>query len=145
MSHPDPASTREGRLLPWFVPVLATLWLGLRFVGLEQNPPGFYGDEFRGALHMICLGETGASAYGERWPVFVPGAGGGFYTPPFLYFGAAWAKVFGYSIASFRAIGSPSPTPCSSRASPFDTCSKCSKILSLSATATPGPLSETAT
>ena len=104
MSDPDPGSTRAGRLLPWFVPALATLWLGLRFVGLEQSPPGFYGDEFRGALHQICLGETGESAYGERWPLFVRGAGGGYYTPPFLYFGAGWAKVFGYSIASFRAI-----------------------------------------
>ena len=104
MNLPDPASAREGRLLPWFVPVLAIVWLVLRFVGLEQSPPGFYGDEFRGALHLICIGETGESAYGERWPVFVRGAGGGFYTPPFLYFGAVWAKLFGYSIASFRAI-----------------------------------------
>ena len=76
----------------------------LRFVGLEHSPPGFYGDEFRGALHAICLGETGESAYGERWPLFVRGAGGGIYTPPFLYFSAGWAKLFGYSIASFRAI-----------------------------------------
>jgi 4-amino-4-deoxy-L-arabinose transferase-like glycosyltransferase len=91
-------------LLPWFVPALAILWLVLRFVGLEQSPPGFYGDEFRGALHAICLGETGESAYHEPWPLFVPGGGGGFYTPPYLYFSAAWAKLFGYSIASFRAV-----------------------------------------
>jgi 4-amino-4-deoxy-L-arabinose transferase-like glycosyltransferase len=84
--------------------VLAILWLVLRFVGLEHSPAGFYGDEFRGALHLICIAETGESAYGERWPAFVRGAGGGLYTPPFLYFGALWAKVFGYSIASFRAI-----------------------------------------
>ncbi|HEY8156212.1 MAG TPA: hypothetical protein VII72_18930 [Myxococcota bacterium] len=94
-----------GRLpVPWFVPALAALWLALRFALLEHSPPGFYGDEFRGALHQICLGETGASAYGERWPSFVRGAGGGLYTPPFLYFGALWAKLFGYSIADFRAM-----------------------------------------
>jgi 4-amino-4-deoxy-L-arabinose transferase-like glycosyltransferase len=93
-----------GARIPWFVPVLAALWIALRFVGLGHSPPGFYGDEFRGALHAICIGETGESAYGERWPLFVPGAGGGLYTPPFLYFSAAWAKLFGYSIASFRAI-----------------------------------------
>jgi 4-amino-4-deoxy-L-arabinose transferase-like glycosyltransferase len=93
-----------GTRVPWFVPVLAVLWLVLRFVGLEHSPPGFYGDEFRGALHAICIGETGESAYGERWPFFVPGAGGGLYTPPFLYFSALWAKLFGYSIFSFRAI-----------------------------------------
>ena len=101
---PDLSATREGRLLPWFVPVLTIGWLVLRFVGLEHSPPGFYGDEFRAALHMICLGETGEAAYRERWPIFVSGAGGGFYTPPFLYFGAVWAKLFGYSIPSFRAI-----------------------------------------
>jgi len=100
----EPPSTQAGRLLPWFVPVLAIGWLVLRFVGLEQSPPGFYGDEVRAALHMICIGETGRSAYGERWPVFVRGGGGGYYTPPFLYFGAVWAKLFGTSIASFRAI-----------------------------------------
>ena len=106
LQNPDPRfeSGRRLHLLPWFVPALAVLWLVLRFVVLEHSPPGFYGDEFRGALHAICIGETGESAYGERWPVFVRGAGGGFYTPPFLYFSAVWAKVFGYSIASFRAI-----------------------------------------
>ncbi len=95
---------RENHLVPWFVPVLAIGWLLLRFVGLEHSPPAFYGDEVRAALNMICLGETGESAYGQRWPTFVRGGGGGFYTPPFLYFGAVWAKVFGYSIGSFRAI-----------------------------------------
>ena len=90
--------------MPWFVPVLAVLWIVLRFVGLEESPPGFYGDEFRAALHAICIGETGESAYGEPWPFFAPGAGGGLYTPSFLYFSALWAKLFGYSIASFRAI-----------------------------------------
>jgi 4-amino-4-deoxy-L-arabinose transferase-like glycosyltransferase len=104
MSLPVPASPRARRRLPWFVPGLAFLWLALRFVALEHSPPGFHGDEFRAALNLICLGETGESAYGERWPLFVGGGGEGFYTPPFLYFGAAWAKVFGYSIASFRAI-----------------------------------------
>jgi 4-amino-4-deoxy-L-arabinose transferase-like glycosyltransferase len=90
--------------LPWYVPALGILWLALRFVQLEHSPPGFYGDEIRGALNAICLGEVGESAYGERWPLFVSGAGGGIYSPPFLYFSAGWAQLFGYSIASFRAI-----------------------------------------
>lgn len=76
----------------------------LRFVGLEQSPLGFFSDEFRGALHQICLGEQGVSAYGERWPLFVPGAGGGLYTPPFLYIGMLWLKAWGPSIASCRAL-----------------------------------------
>jgi 4-amino-4-deoxy-L-arabinose transferase-like glycosyltransferase len=104
MSLPVRDSARESRLRTWFVPGLTIGWLALRFVALEHSPAGFYPDEVRGALHAICIGETGESAYGERWPVFVRGAGGGFYTPPFLYFAAGWAKLFGYSIASFRAI-----------------------------------------
>lgn len=104
MSGPAPPAAQRLRPLPRPLAALAIAWLALRFVALEHSPPGFYGDEVRGALHQICLGETGASAYGVRWPVFVPGAGGGLYTPPFLYFGAAWARLFGYSIASFRAI-----------------------------------------
>jgi 4-amino-4-deoxy-L-arabinose transferase-like glycosyltransferase len=103
MSLPEAVATRGGRFPRWLWG-LAILWLVLRFVGLERSPPGFYGDEFRGALHAICIGETGESAYGERWPLFVSGGGGGLYTPPFLYFSAGWAQLFGYSIASFRAI-----------------------------------------
>ena len=90
----EPAAAREARL-PWYVPTLAILWLALRFVLLEHSPPGFYGDEIRGALNAICLGETGESAYGERWPFFVSGAGAGIYSPPFLYFSAGWAQLFG--------------------------------------------------
>jgi len=82
----------------------AGLWCVLRFVGLAQSPGGFCGDEFRGAINIICLSEQGQSADGRSWPLFVPGAGDGLYTPLFLYFGALWTRVFGYGIASFRGI-----------------------------------------
>jgi 4-amino-4-deoxy-L-arabinose transferase-like glycosyltransferase len=103
VTESTPSCAREPRL-PGLLAALAVLWLALRFAGLEHSPPGFYGDEIRGALNAICLGETGESAYGERWPLFVPGAGAGIYSPPFLYFSAGWAQLFGYSIASFRAV-----------------------------------------
>ena len=76
----------------------------LRFVALDQSPPAFFSDEFRAALHHICLAELGISGYGEPWPTFVPGAGGGLYTPPFLYIGALWVKIFGPTIVSCRAL-----------------------------------------
>lgn len=84
--------------------LLGAFFCGLRFVALDESPPAFWSDEYRAALHHICLGELGISGYGERWPVFVPGAGGGLYTPPYLYLGALWLKVFGPSIVSCRAF-----------------------------------------
>lgn len=87
-----------------FACLLGSFFCVLRFVALEQSPPAFFSDEFRAALHHICLAELGISGYGEPWPTFVPGAGGGLYTPPFLYIGALWVKIFGPTIASCRAL-----------------------------------------
>jgi hypothetical protein len=75
-----------------------------RFVGLEHSPPGFFSDEFRGALHQVCISQVGQSANGTPWPAFVVGGGGGLYTPPFLYLGALWTKLWGPSIATSRAF-----------------------------------------
>jgi 4-amino-4-deoxy-L-arabinose transferase-like glycosyltransferase len=76
----------------------------VRFIGLETSPPGFSMDEAMGAANLACLGETGYSAEGVRWPLFATGDGGGYYTPVYLYFGAAWTRLFGISIAAIRAI-----------------------------------------
>lgn len=81
----------------------ALVMLAIRFAWLERSPPGFYVDEWLGALQIACLGQEGRTASGVRWPLFAPG-GDGVYTPTFLYFGAAWTRLFGYSIASFRSI-----------------------------------------
>jgi hypothetical protein len=78
--------------------------LATRFVALELSPPGFYVDEFLGALHVICLSQTGHSSSGQAWPLFAEGGAGGFYTPVFLYLGAAWIRLFGTSIYAFRAL-----------------------------------------
>lgn len=91
-------------------PDLAFAWLlgaffcALRYVGLDHAPPAFFSDEFRAALHHICIAELGMSAYGERWPLFIMGAGRGLYTPPYLYIGALWVKLFGPTIVSCRAL-----------------------------------------
>ena len=90
----------------WALYAVSVAFLALRFIGLEHSPPGFFSDEFRGALHQICLGEATGISGGRREMAdnFVPGAGGGLYTPPFLYLGALWQKIWGPSIASSRAM-----------------------------------------
>lgn len=83
---------------------VAGLLLVARFVGLERSPPGFWVDEFLGALHVICVSQTGHSSDGQAWPLFASGGAGGFHTPVFLYLGAAWVRLFGPSITAFRAL-----------------------------------------
>jgi 4-amino-4-deoxy-L-arabinose transferase-like glycosyltransferase len=61
-------------------------------------------DESMGAADIACIGETGVSVDGEHWPLFTVGAGGGFYTPVYLYFGVLWTRIFGISIAAIRSI-----------------------------------------
>ncbi|MFH1574781.1 MAG: glycosyltransferase family 39 protein [Acidobacteriota bacterium] len=75
-----------------------------RFVGLAESPPGFYIDEAATAMHLICLGETGADAEGVRFPLFSRVLGGGYSTPIYLYFGTAWISLLGVSVPSFRAL-----------------------------------------
>lgn len=94
----------RARDLDVVVLAVALALLGARFVALELSPPGFYVDEFLGALHAICLSQTGHSSSGQAWPLFAEGGAGGFYTPVFLYLGAAWTRLFGPSIYAFRAL-----------------------------------------
>ncbi len=77
---------------------------GLRFVGLESSPPGFFMDEAAGAAQIICVRQSGANAFGTPWPSFSPVLGGGFLTPPYLYSAMAWTAIFGDSVAAFRSI-----------------------------------------
>lgn len=76
----------------------------LRFVALDVNPPGFYVDEAAIAGQVACLADSGHDLSDRAWPLFTPVLGGGYATPPMLYLGAAWTKVFGTSIASFRGF-----------------------------------------
>ena len=39
----------------------------VRFIALEDSPPGFYIDEVAGATHIACLRQTGADAYGKNF------------------------------------------------------------------------------
>lgn len=83
--------------------VLGVTWLVFRFVGLEASPPGFFIDEARPAVHAMCLAETGRDAEGKPWPLYSTATGGGNHTLALLFFDVVWMKVFGKSIAAFRA------------------------------------------
>lgn len=76
----------------------------LRFYGVDQSPPGFYVDEAVGSAQVLCIRETGSDFFGDRLPLFSPGLGAGFYTPPYVYGQVLWTSVFGDSIASFRSF-----------------------------------------
>lgn len=92
--------------------VIAALCMLGHFVGLDRVPFGFIGDEASGALHALCVAETGRDAHGTAWPVFTnqfespfqERVHAGEIPPTYLYAQAAWVKAFGASIASVRAL-----------------------------------------
>jgi 4-amino-4-deoxy-L-arabinose transferase-like glycosyltransferase len=100
----QPSSNHPSSRIEWLLWGVIGFAVVVRFVGLEFTPPGFSMDEAIGAANLACLGETGRSADNVAWPLFAIGDGGGFYTPVYLYFGAAWTRLFGISIGSIRSI-----------------------------------------
>ncbi|HYC90282.1 MAG TPA: glycosyltransferase family 39 protein [Thermoanaerobaculia bacterium] len=75
---------------------IAVALCAARFVRLNDTPAGFYLDEAAGAATMLCIDEP--RLFFEEFP-----GTGTFFTPAYVYSGAAWAKLFGSSIASFRS------------------------------------------
>ena len=105
-AHPEHSYDKRA-LEPYYWWAVLTLILAAsvaRFIALEQSPPGFYVDEAAGAANIMSMSRTATSADGTRWPLFANALAGGYTTPVYLYFGALWVKVFGTSVASFRAI-----------------------------------------
>src|SRR5262245_60077573 len=98
-----PGTSRAGVRAIWVIAVLAMLG---HFIGLDRVPYGFVGDEATGALHALCIAETGHDAHGNAWPLFVNQfespfqqlAYAGEIPPTYLYLQAGWVKVFGASI-----------------------------------------------
>jgi 4-amino-4-deoxy-L-arabinose transferase-like glycosyltransferase len=95
---------RLDRLAEACVILIALGWCAMRFVGLDHVPYGLTTDETLSGLHVVCLAQTGASADGQRWPLFATGFAGGLYTPTYLYTLYAWTRVFGTSIAAIRGL-----------------------------------------
>jgi 4-amino-4-deoxy-L-arabinose transferase-like glycosyltransferase len=97
----------RGRLDRWAeigLMLFAFGWCAMRFVGLEKVPYGLSTDETLGGLHVACLAQTGASADGQRWPLYTTGFAGGLYTPTYLYTLFAWTRLFGLSITAIRGL-----------------------------------------
>jgi 4-amino-4-deoxy-L-arabinose transferase-like glycosyltransferase len=86
------------------VAVVAALATVSRFFFLETSPPGFYIDESAVATQALCISQEGTSAAGERFPLFFHSYGGVVHMPVYVYSAALWSKVFGSSIAAFRAL-----------------------------------------
>ena len=76
----------------------------LRFVGLNDVPPGYYVDEAASFTQIWCLGEDGRDDLGRLLPLFAPGEANAIYTPAYLYGQVLWSFLFGHSVAAFRAF-----------------------------------------
>jgi 4-amino-4-deoxy-L-arabinose transferase-like glycosyltransferase len=84
--------------------ILAVVAIVFRFLYLETTPPGFFLDEAAAGANLICLAKEGITPAGAPVGIFSVALGGGYFTPLYLRFGAAWVSLFGESIASIRAI-----------------------------------------
>lgn len=85
--------------------VLVLLGLSLRFVGLEQSPPGFFLDEAHHATVSVCLAEQGTDADGHFLPLFAEDLSGGECGAPFAYPQAVWSEIFGKGVPLIAASG----------------------------------------
>jgi hypothetical protein len=76
----------------------------LSYWQLDRIPYGFHVDELAGSVDIGCLSTEGVDAHGLHYPLFSNLNYGTPKPPTFLYPGLVWAKVFGYSVASLRAL-----------------------------------------
>jgi len=76
----------------------------LRFLWLEQSPPGFHVDELSGSVTVQCLAQEGIDALDNPYPLFADLNYGSPKPPTYSYPAILWTKIFGYSIVSFRAL-----------------------------------------
>ncbi len=75
----------------------------IRFIGLEQSPVGFQVDELGSAVTIQCMATEGKDALGRPFSLFEDLNFGTPKPPTYIYPGLLWTKLFGFSIASFRA------------------------------------------
>jgi hypothetical protein len=61
-------------------------------------------DELAGSVDIGCLATQGVDAHGIPYPLFSNLNYGTPKPPTFIYPGLVWARVFGYSVASLRAL-----------------------------------------
>ena len=68
MVRKEGAGTRPWRWISWVL--LLGVSLGVRVVGLQENPNGLWTDEAANGYFSFCLLETGRDPTGDPWPLF---------------------------------------------------------------------------
>jgi hypothetical protein len=76
----------------------------LSYWRLDRVPYGFHVDELAGSVDIGCLATEGVDAHNVPYPLFSNLNYGTPKPPTFIYPGIAWARMFGYSVASLRAL-----------------------------------------
>jgi 4-amino-4-deoxy-L-arabinose transferase-like glycosyltransferase len=85
--------------------VLVVLALNiLRFGKLDTIPYGFHVDEVGSAVTLQCFAERGCDAELRPWPLFGFMEYGQSKPPTYDYPGMLWAKIFGATVPSLRAL-----------------------------------------
>ena len=107
MSHmPNDRLDRSSTISSTILAAISIFAVAVRFFALESSPPGFYRDEAAIAAQIICVRQSWTDLDGIFLPAFSPALGGGFVSPPFLYFGVIWTSIFGDSVFALRSIAS---------------------------------------
>ncbi|HNV24016.1 MAG TPA: hypothetical protein PKH98_03920, partial [Candidatus Omnitrophota bacterium] len=87
-------------IIIWFVIVVVNVF---RFYNLENVPFGFHVDELASATTVQCLATQERGIFLQKPKIFFDVNYG---TPKaflYIYPSVLWTKIFGFSIASFRA------------------------------------------
>jgi len=85
--------------------VLAALvGLAAHFYRLGTIPYGFHVDEMSGSVAIGCMATEGVDAHNVPHPLFANLNYGTPKPPTYLYPAVLWAKLFGYSVLSLRAL-----------------------------------------
>ncbi len=87
--------------------VLALITLSACFLSyyrLDRVPYGYHVDELSGGVDIGCMATEGVDAHHVPHPVFSNLNYGTPKPPTYIYPAVVWAKVFGYSVASLRAL-----------------------------------------
>jgi hypothetical protein len=76
----------------------------ISYYQLDRTPYGFHVDEFTGSVNIGCMATEGVDAHGIHYPLFAITGYGTPKPPTYIYPGIIWAKFFGYSAPSLRAL-----------------------------------------
>ena len=78
--------------------------LTLRYWQLDRIPYGFHVDELSGSVDIGCMSTEGVDVNNSVHPIFSNVNYGTPKPPTYIYPAVVWSKIFGYSVASLRAL-----------------------------------------